>query len=376
LSIDYDAVVVGGGFYGCIVSLELTRHFPRVALLEKESDLLQRASYVNQARIHQGYHYPRSILTALRSRVNFSRFVEEFAECVYSEFDAYYAIGKLSSKVSSQQFRLFCNRIGAPIQPAPASVKRFFNNQLIEEVYTVKEYAFDAVKLKHLVLERIRQSDISMLLDTQVTKVSRDRDKLHLDFEQEGAPQRLGSNYVFNCTYSQINQLLDASHLPLIPLRHEYTEMALFEVPDELQHIGITVMDGPFFSLMPFPPRDLHSLSHVRYTPHHHWQDHHGQRYLNAHKYFEANSPQSHYSHMIKDAQRYVPLLERCRYADSLWEVKTVLPQSEIDDSRPILFRQSDELPGLFSIVGGKIDNIFDILENLQTRFKLEKAEP
>ena len=61
---------------------------------KKESDLMQRASYANQARIHQGYHYPRSVLTAVRSRVNFDKFIKEFSECVYSDFDKYYAIGK------------------------------------------------------------------------------------------------------------------------------------------------------------------------------------------------------------------------------------------------------------------------------------------
>ena len=30
-----------------------------------DADLMQRASYANQARVHNGYHYPRSLLTAL-----------------------------------------------------------------------------------------------------------------------------------------------------------------------------------------------------------------------------------------------------------------------------------------------------------------------
>ena len=72
---------------------------------------------------------------------------------------------------------------------------------------------------------------------------------------------------------------------------------------------------------------------------------------------------------MRKDAQRYLPALEQCRYVDSLWEIKTLLPQSEIDDSRPILFRPCEELPNLISIMGGKIDNIFDIFEKITPLF-------
>ena len=67
-----DALVVGGGFYGCGIAAALRqRHgLARVLVVERETDLLARASYVNQARVHNGYHYPRSFMTAYRSRVS------------------------------------------------------------------------------------------------------------------------------------------------------------------------------------------------------------------------------------------------------------------------------------------------------------------
>lgn len=61
--------------------------------------------------------------------------------------------------------------------------------------------------------------------------------------------------------------------MPAVPLKHGLTELALVEVPDRHRGLGVTVMDGPCFSLMPFPARGLHTLSHVRYTPHAHWYD-------------------------------------------------------------------------------------------------------
>ena len=67
-----DAVVVGGGFFGCKIAIELRRRgFSHVVLCERESALMRRASYANQARVHNGYHYPRSLVTAERSRRNF-----------------------------------------------------------------------------------------------------------------------------------------------------------------------------------------------------------------------------------------------------------------------------------------------------------------
>ena len=44
--------------------------------------------------------------------------------------------------------------------------------------------------------------------------------------------------------------------------------MILCEVGESLRNVGITVMDGPFFSLMPFGQTGLHSLTSVTFTPH------------------------------------------------------------------------------------------------------------
>ena len=67
---------------------------------------------------------------------------------------------------------------------------------------------------------------------------------------------------------------------------------------------------------------------------------------------------------MAKDVIRYMPCLSEARYVESLWEVRTVLPRSEADDSRPILFVKDHGLENLTSIVGAKIDNIYDMVES------------
>ena len=371
----FDAVVIGGGFYGCAVALELQRKGRRVCLLEKEADIMQRASYINQARIHQGYHYPRSVLTALRSRVNFERFSEEFSDCVYSEFDKYYAIGRVTSKVNAEQFRLFCQRIGAPLQKAPKHIKSLFNPALIDDVFKVREYAFDAVKLKIIMRDLLDNAGVEVELNVQVDQVGTINNKLKVDCTGLNGAYEITAHYVFNCTYSRINRLMKNSSLDLIPLKHEYTEMALVEVPDAIQNAGFTVMDGPFFSIMPFPARQLHTLSHVRYTPHYYWQDGQGKPNLDVHAHIKSSHENSYHVHMLKDSQRYMPILSECNYVESLWEVKTVLPQSEVDDSRPILFRRSEQSPNVISIMGGKIDNVFDIREKLEMFLNNEQSQ-
>src|SRR5207244_4443174 len=113
----------------------------RVMLVEREPSLLSRASLKNQARVHNGYHYPRSTLTALRSRLNYARFLDEYADCVDRSFPHYYAIAR-TSKVTAAQFYEFCRRIGAPLSTPPAGVTSLFNDSRIESVFAVQECAF------------------------------------------------------------------------------------------------------------------------------------------------------------------------------------------------------------------------------------------
>ena len=369
LTSTYDSIVIGGGFYGCSVAELLARQGQRVLLVEQEANLMQRASYVNQARIHQGYHYPRSILTSLRSRVNFPLFTRDYASCVHDTFHKFYAIARQGSRITASQFRLFCERIGAPCRSAPRNVTALFDADRIEAVFEVTEYAFDANKLKAIMQDRLAQAGVTVLLECQARRIQPENNGLVLQARYEEAALSLNATRIFNCSYSQINRILQDSQLPMIPLKHELTEMALVEMPDILQHFSVTVMDGPFFSIMPFPSRGCHSLSHVRYTPHNQWQENHA--FNETHnRQFNSGQLRSRARHMLMDARRYLPILDDCRYIESLWEIKTVLPQSETDDSRPILFKPCDSVPGLFSIMGGKIDNIYDIHERLRQEFQ------
>ncbi|MEI8635116.1 FAD-dependent oxidoreductase [Vibrio sp. PP-XX7] len=53
-----DITIIGGGIFGPYIAEYFAKLNKKVLLIEKESDAMQRASYANQARVHQGYHYP------------------------------------------------------------------------------------------------------------------------------------------------------------------------------------------------------------------------------------------------------------------------------------------------------------------------------
>src|SRR5438105_947705 len=135
-------IIIGGGFYGCCIAIFFRDAGDDVVLLEAQPQLLTRASYNNQARVHGGYHYPRSILTGKCCVTSFPLFVEVFPEATTKDFTKLYAIARVNSRVTAAQFSGFCHRVGAPIREAPAWVCTLLDRDLIEEVFQVQEYAF------------------------------------------------------------------------------------------------------------------------------------------------------------------------------------------------------------------------------------------
>jgi len=344
----FDAIVIGGGFCGCEVALAMRRAgIRRVAVVEREAGLMRRASFVNQARVHNGYHYPRSLSTAKRCRSNFVRFCAEYRFAIHGGTRMLYAIAR-DSRVDPTQFERFCRAIGASYRPLGRNRSRYFDVALILEAYWVEEVTFDADALARNVAGR---AGISVYLNARAEVTGMHPDCVHVRIGGDV----LEAGQVINCTYASLDSVGIAISTPI---KRELTEIALIEPPRQLQGLGVTVMDGPYFSSMPFPALGCHSLTHVRYTPHAAWND-----ALPAEVGFRAANA----AFMLRDGARHVPSLANATYLRSIFEIKAVLAVSEESDARPILVERSETSPRVVSILGAKIDNIFDVIEHLET---------
>lgn len=361
----FDYTVIGAGFYGLSVAVHLAERYPgaEVLVLEAGPEAMQQASWINQARIHNGYHYPRSFRTAFRSRVNYPAFLRDYKESVYTQFDSHYSIARTNSKVSPKQFETFCRQVGARLLEPEPWVSKLVNSNLIARTYRVEEKAFNSDILKVAMLERARDRRVEIAFNSRVLSVKSSKAgnwELRVESE-DGSDQTLKTKFVFNCTYAGIEKIEGLSLPESLSVKYEFAEMCLVELPEELLALGLTVMDGPFFSIMPFPARRLHSLSHVRYTPHGSWSSSNAspsrEQYLAWHG--------TNFSRMIRDASRFVPALQDATYVDSIRTIKAVPVASEHDDGRPILFHSHSPTGTAVSVLGGKLDNIYDVFEKI-----------
>jgi len=355
---DHDVVIVGGGFFGCCLALFLRTVYDRILIVEERDALLTQASRINQARVHSGFHYPRSFVTALRSRELSTRFAGDFSDAVVDDFQMLYAIARRRSKVSTARFHRMFMDMGALISPASVPDTALFDPELIEGVFACTEFAFDWAVLRDHLIERLDRFDIQVRFGESAQAVEYDGDDCVLTL---ASGTGLRTRALFNVTYGGLNRVLLQSGLEPLPLKHELAEVVLVSPPMDLAGKGVTVMDGPFFSMMPYPSEQLYSLTHVRYTPHMSWVDTPGGR--SAYEVAESFGYNSRWRHMMMDACRYMPCASDLSYVKSLFTVKTLLTRNERDDGRPILLHRHRIGREFYSVMGGKIDNIYDLFE-------------
>ncbi|HMX41488.1 MAG TPA: FAD-dependent oxidoreductase, partial [Saprospiraceae bacterium] len=135
----FDHIVIGGGIFGCYAALYLAGRGARVAIVEKEDRLFRKASLVNQARLHGGYHYPRSVATAAMSDEHKARFTDEHRAFVNFRFEKYYAIDRFGSFTDPAQFERFCDYLHIRCERMPEHP--LFNFERLEALYLTEEYS-------------------------------------------------------------------------------------------------------------------------------------------------------------------------------------------------------------------------------------------
>ena len=152
----YDKIILGAGLYGLYAAQKCGAAGQRVLVLERDPAPFMRATYINQARVHMGYHYPRSYSTAIKSAHYFERFCADYGFCLHTEFDQVYATSAHFSWTNAAEFRRFCAAAG--IRCDDVAPERYFNPGLCDGAFLTKEYTYDAQVLKRWFLEQLART--------------------------------------------------------------------------------------------------------------------------------------------------------------------------------------------------------------------------
>ena len=384
----FDFVIVGGGIFGCYAALYLAGRGARVALIEKEARLFQKASLVNQARLHSGYHYPRSVATAAMSDEHKERFTAEHRLFVNFQFEKYYAIDRFGSFTDPAQFERFCDHLH--IRCERVTAHKLFNFNRLEALYLTEEYSFDPVLLRAFYTQKVENTpSIQVFKNSQiqtaqaagkewVLEVKREEEKGQRDgtadslFTFHSSLFTLYAPTVINATYAATSALNRLFGVRDIDLTHEISEIAFVSSP-QFGERGLTVMDGPFGSIMPYGQSGLLSLSSVAYT-------HHKICYDNLPRFDcqvaedpgcrpEApgvcttcpRRPASNAAKMLAQMQQYFSETVHFNHLFSYFTIKSKLKASYMDDGRPTEISLLRNEPRFYCLFAGKVNSIYEI---------------
>jgi glycine/D-amino acid oxidase-like deaminating enzyme len=361
----YDRVVIGGGLFGSYSALILGKMGHSVLLVEQASELMGRASLVNQARLHTGLHYPRSIVTARESLQYYEKFRERFPSAIF-DFQQIYAISRHNSKTTPDDFKAFVSRLGLDFELVEPD--RYFNPGTIELAFKVEEPTFDAQILRLQILKEIQsEPNIELHLNTAVIEGRLTDKKTFLSMSNDS---KIETDGVVIATYAGINSTRHSLGLPKLPLSFELAEIILGTVIPEMSGIGFTVMDGPFWSIMPFGDSGYVSLTSVGITPlrkSQHLPIFDCQSLRNGCTPFSLSDcntchvrPSSGLAHHLQQMKLFLKNQDFFTPINSLMTVKSTLNTTHVDDARPTLIQKEPE-SNTWTIFSGKVSTLFDL---------------
>lgn len=314
--------VIGGGVFGATIAVDLARTGAKVDLYEARSDLLDGATSRNQARLHRGYHYPRSDTTAAAAKQGYDEFAARYPEAIRARQHRYVIAD--DSKVSFADYLAFCDRLGLTYERVTDSHVHHGHTLQVTEALVDPD-----------VLRRLLRRDLRMA-------------GVELHFGRWMAPEHLDHDLVVAATYGQ----------PWArPLRYEVCEVVLIDLGRYADE-SYVVLDGPFVSLDPTPSGYMlydvtHSVHHVNvgYAPQI------PEPYWGWTRRRVVRSAATRFADMCDTASQNLRSIEPygrnvCIYKGSLFSVRAVLPDVDDTDERPTLIERDGNV---VSVLGGKI---------------------
>lgn len=372
----YDKIIIGAGLYGLYSALFCIKRGQYVMVLEHDDAAFKRATFINQARVHMGYHYPRSFSTAIKSAGYFNRFNEDFGFCVLDKFDQVYATCSEFSWSDAEQFKRFCET--ANIRCDEVASTRYFKEGYCDGAFLTEEYTYDAQILKRYFLDELKQyKNVEIKFGSRILDIEKSDKTYKMQIEQDGNKFFAEAPFVLNATYASVNQIQNKLGYGMFRIKYELCEIILCNVNDKLHDTGLTVMDGPFFSIMPFGKTGYHSLTSVTFTPHVACKEPlprfdcqaRSKGFCSPNQLGNCNycpaKPESAWPYMSNLARKYMRDDLKFEFDHTLYSMKPILLASEIDDSRPTVIKTFSEEPYFVSVLSGKINTVYDLDEIL-----------
>ena len=238
--------MIGAGIFGATAATVLAEAGNDVALVESGSEPLRGASLHNQRRIHLGYHYPRSAEMAAESAAGLRSFRGYYEGCIRDDTTSWYAVSRGGSHVTASEFEKFCANNGLEIR-AGTPPAGWLVRDGIEAAWRTPEQTFDYERLRTLITARLARARVRTLLRTEIVAADYGP-PWHIELS---TGVEIGADLVVNATYSSLNEVGRFFCVEPREFLYQFCVMPVLDAARQPLRTGVTVMDGPFCSMIP-----------------------------------------------------------------------------------------------------------------------------
>lgn len=337
--------VIGGGIFGATAAAELG-DFCDVTVIERHATLLAEASTLNQWRYHHGFHYPRSIEMINEIKECREAFEDVYGDAIIGGFASYYATARTARVITGERYLHICSAMGLDFSqelPPPGVI----DADRVSLCLRTGEGVFDADTMRAIMHRRLEnRAGITLALGHEVVEGHLLPDgRKHLVLRGPSGKVEEAFDHVINATYVNRNLLSRLFGFPLERLRFDVMELILLEV--DLPRMSVTILDGPFTSLVSTGTDGQFTLSHIQHS------------LLAAQSPADGmppawSAPQSNRENILRHARHYMPALDGARYIGSRYGVRVVSANAQDVDGRPTVV--VDHGFGCWSVLGGKVN--------------------
>lgn len=336
--------VIGGGVFGASCALELN-HFCDVTLFERHRNLMEEVSFVNQWRHHSGFHYPRSYDTIKEIRTTKHDFEALYGDAVRHDYVSYFCPSATGIEIPAERYLAACsnNYLSFSFEYPPADI---VDRDTISISLKTDEGVYDYYKLRTIIQDSLTQArNIKLLMGTNVVNARILSDGIkRLTFDRENQIETGDYDYLINASYANRNLLAKWFSFPVEPLRFDLYELLILRLP--IPYVCVTIIDGPFTSLVGMGYDNLFMLSHIQDSV------------LKSDIPADGMPPdwgaiQSNRHNMLLSASKYMPILKQAEIVESRFATRVVNAYAHDFDARPSVITNHGF--GCWSVMGGKI---------------------
>jgi glycine/D-amino acid oxidase-like deaminating enzyme len=228
---------------------------------------------------------------------------------------------------------------------------------------------YDCGSLRDVIWEMLRREDVDVSLNARVVKVEAGAGRYRIACDNGAS---VTADVVVNASYGDINRITEQLGFPVSEKLYEYTAVPIITAP--LAPIGITIMDGPFMTLLPHGKTGNFLLYNVVHSVVAAGES----KLMNAHWLTPEAAPFSRVDHakfferMIEICAAYIPALRGAELVGFLEGPRMVLAKRDDSDTRPSIVNNYNG--SYISVFAGKIDHSLWVADDVGALLKARFA--